>query len=183
MGAHISVSSTQTGSRHRYEDEDEDPAVPSELGALWCREEDLESEDDGNEPPQRPITPAYDRAVSIRFSPSPSGGMVRPLQDDSNTEVFPENIIDHLRVQMGMLRRQTSEARSEAASIAQQLSECQAELSKTRTALRAVEDMLEVEIQKRKEAERVAEEEARVRKAAEDELQTLQARELETTGA
>ena len=183
MSAHISISSTRTGSRHQRDDEEENPTVPSELGAPWCREEDIESEEDGDECPPRPITPAYDRAVRIRFSPSPVRGTVRPLPDDSISETFSENIIDHLRVQMGMLRRQTSEARSEAASMAKQLLESQAEVSKTKTALRAAEDMLEAEVRKRKEAERVAEEEARMRKAIEDELQTLLAREPETAAA
>ena len=183
MSAHISISSTRTGSHHQRDDEEENPTVPSELAAPWCREEDIESEEDGDECPPRPNTPAYDRAVRIRFSPSPVRGTVRPLQDDSISETFSENIIDHLRVQMGMLRRQTSEARSEAASMAKQLLESQAEVSKTKTALRAAEDMLEAEVRKRKEAERVAEEEARMRKAIEDELQTLLAREPETAAA
>jgi Forkhead domain len=179
VGAHVSVSSTRTGSRRRYEDEEEDPKVPSELGASWCREEDLESED---ELPQRPITPAYDRAVTIRFSPSPIRETVHQLQDDYTSDAFPENIIDHLRVQMGTLRRQASEARTEASRMAQQLLESQADVSKTRIALKVAEDMLEAEVRKRREAERVAEEEGRLRKAVEDELQALQAREPGTLG-
>jgi hypothetical protein len=180
VGAHISVSSTRTGSRRRYEDEEEeDPKVPSELGASWCREEDLESED---EPPQRPITPAYDRAVTIRFSPSPIRETVHPLQDDYNSDAFPENFIDHLRIQMGMLRRQASEARAEAARMAQQLLESQAEVSKARIALKVAEDVLEAEVRKRREAEGVAEKETRLREAVEDELQTLQGREPGTLG-
>jgi hypothetical protein len=180
-GAHISFTSTRIRSRHQYEDEGEDHTVPSEPGAPWCTEEELESEDDGDEPPPRPITPAYDRAVSYPFSSSPSRAPVRALQDGSNHEAFPEDIIDHLRDQMGMLRRQTSEAQSKAASMAQQVQESQAEVSKARAALKVAEDMLEAEVRKRKEAERVAEEEARMRKAVEDELETSQARKPETS--
>jgi len=87
---------------------------------------------------------------------------------------MPENIIDHLKVQMGLLRRQTSEARSEAASMAQRLQQCQTEASRAKSALRATEEMLELEVRRREEAERLAEEEAQMRKLVEDELRILQ---------
>ena len=169
MSAQISVSSTRTGNRRSYDHEHEDHLAPFELSAAWRGEEELESEDDCDDPPKRPTTPAYDRAVTVRLSSSPSRGTLRQLQDDSTPDVFPENIIDHLKVQMGMLRRQASEARSEAASIAQQLSESKAVLKDT-------EDRLEAEVLKRKEAERLAEVEARMRRAFEDELRTMQSR-------
>jgi hypothetical protein len=87
---------------------------------------------------------------------------------------MPENIIDHLKVQMGLLRRPTSAARSEAASMAQLLQQCQTEASRDISALRAAEDMIELEVRRREEAERLAEEEARMRKLVEDELRILQ---------
>ena len=164
MSSQFSVSSTRTGNGRPYEDVGRTASF--ELSAAWRGEEELESEDD---PPQRPTTPAYDRAVTVRLSSSPSRGTLRQLQDDSTPDVFPENIIDHLKVQMGMLRRQASEARSEAASMAQQLME-------TKAALKDTEDRLDAEVLKRKEAERLAEEEARMRKAVEDELRTMQSR-------
>ncbi len=169
MSAHMSVSSTRTGKRRSCEHEDEDRTAPFELGAAWRGEEEFESEDDGDDPPQRPTTPAYDRAVTIRLSPSPSRGTLRQPHCDSVPDAFPENIIDHLKIQMGMLRRQASEARSEAASMAQQLLE-------SRAALKATEDRLEAEVLKRKEAERLADEEARTRRAIEDELRTMLSR-------
>ncbi|KAH9004300.1 hypothetical protein EDB86DRAFT_3062588 [Lactarius hatsudake] len=165
LSTHISVSSTRTGTQRSYEHEDEGRTAPFELGAAWLGEEECESEDDNGDPPQRPTTPAYDRAVNIRLSPSPSRGTLRQPHCDSIPDAFPENIIDHLKIQMGILRRQASEARSEAASMAQQLSE-------SRAALKATEDRLEAEVTKRKEAERLANEEARMRKAVEDELRT-----------
>lgn len=169
VSAHISVSSMRTGNGRSYEHEHEDHLAPFELSAAWRGEEEPESEDDCDDPPKRPTTPAYDRAVTVRLSSSPSRGTLRQLQDDSTPDVFPENIIDHLKVQMGMLRRQASEARSEAASIAQQLSDSKAVLKDT-------EDRLEAEVLKRKEAQRLAEVEARMRRAIEDELRTMQSR-------
>ncbi|KAH9044759.1 hypothetical protein EDB85DRAFT_1911050 [Lactarius pseudohatsudake] len=153
LSTHISVSSTRTGARRSYEHEDEGRTAPFELGAAWLGEEECESEDDNGDPPQRPTTPA------------PSRGTLRQLHCDSIPDAFPENIIDHLKIQMGILRRQASEARSEAASLAQQLSE-------SRAVLKATEDRLEAEVTKRKEAERLASEEARMRKAVENELRT-----------
>jgi len=87
---------------------------------------------------------------------------------------MPENIIDHLKVQMGLLRRQTSEARSEAAGMAQRLQQCQTEASRAKGALRVAEEMLQLEGRRREEAERLVEEEARMRKLVEDELRILQ---------
>ena len=173
VGALLSVSTARTGSCRLRDAEDEDHISRSELGASWRAEDDFESEEDGDHGlPQRPITPAYDRPVIL--TPSPSRGTLRQVQDDSLSDAMPENIIDHLKVQMGLLRRQTSEARSEAASMAQRLQQCQAEASRAKSALRAAEDMLELEVRRREEAERLAEEEARIRKSVEDELRILQ---------
>ena len=169
MSAHISVSSMRSGNRRSREYEDEDRTAPFELSAAWRGEEEFESEEDCDDPPQRPTTPAYDRAVTIRLSPSPSRGKLPQLHSDSIPDAFPENIIDHLKIQMGMLRRQASDARSEAASMAQQLLESKA-------ALKATEDRLDAEVLKRKEAERLADEEARMRRAIEDGLRTMQSR-------
>jgi len=174
VSALLSVSNARTGNRHLHEDEDEGRSVRSELGAPWGVEEDFESEDDGDGLPRRPPTPAYDRAGHVHLAPRPNQGASRHLHDDTTSDAFPENIIDHLKVQMGMLRRQASEARSEAASMARQLSQCQAEASEARHALKVTEEMLGVEVRQRKEAERVAEEEARMRQMLEDELRTLQ---------
>ena len=172
MSPVLSVSTVRPSCR-QSEDEDEDPAARFEHGAPWGAEEDLESEDDGDLP-LRPATPAYDRAITVHHTPSPSRSTLRHLQDDSISDAFPENIIDHLKVQMGKLRRQASDSRSEAARMAQQLLESQAETARARSALCATEERLEVEIRKRKEAERVADEEAQMRKMVEDELRTLQ---------
>jgi hypothetical protein len=175
VSALLSVSTARTGSRHLHDDEDEDHVTRSELGASWRVEEDFESEEDGDHRlPPRPITPAYDRAIIMHPTPSPSRERLRQVQDGSLSEVMPENIIDHLKVQMGLLRRQTSEARSEAASMAQRLQQCQAEASRAKSALRAAEEMLELEVGRREDAERLAEEEARMRKLVEDELRILQ---------
>jgi hypothetical protein len=197
-GAPLGVPTARTGSRYLHDNEDEDHVTRSEPGASWHVEEDFESEEDGDhglpsrpitpaydrainvhltQSPSRgtrPITPAYDRAINVHLTSSPSRGTLRRVQDDSLSDAMPENIIDHLKVQMGLLRRQTSDARSEAASMAQRLQQCQTEASRAKSALRAAEDMIELEVRRREEAERLAEEEARMRKLVEDELRILQ---------
>jgi hypothetical protein len=174
VSALLSVSGARSGNCRPYEDEDDDPAVCSEPGAPWGVEDDFESEEDADGLPPRPTTPAYDRAVIIHHTPSPSRGTLRQLQDDYISDASPENIIDHLKVQMGKLRRQASDARSEATSLSQQLSESQAEAARARSALVVAEEMLAAEARKRKQAERVANEEVRMRKMVEEELRTLQ---------
>ncbi|KAI0274796.1 hypothetical protein BC834DRAFT_849614 [Gloeopeniophorella convolvens] len=176
VGGRVSVSAVRIGSHRSYEDEDEDQILSLEQGMIprWRAQEDLESEDDSDGQPQRPVTPPYDRAVAVNPGASPSLGTIRPLQDNLTSDAFPESIIDHLRVQMGMLRRQTSEARSDAASLSQQLADCQTEVSRFKAALKKAEDAAEAEAQKRKQAETHAEEEVRKRRAAEDELRTWQ---------
>jgi len=173
MSPILGISSVRPGDCRQSEDEDGDLAARSELGAPWGAEEDFESEEDGDRLP-RPATPAYDRAITVHRTPSPSRSTLHHLQDDSISDAFPENIIDHLKVQMGKLRRQALESRSEAARMAKQLLESQAETARARSALSAAEEKLEVEIRKRKEAEQVADEEARMRKMVEDELRILQ---------
>jgi hypothetical protein len=54
-----------------------------------------------------------------------------------------------------------------------QLSEAQSEASRAKSALRAAEAMLEEESRKRMDAERAADEEARLRRSAEDALRLL----------
>jgi len=160
--------------RHRLEDEDEERTTRSDYGVPWGMEDEFESEEDGDKLPRRPITPAYDRAADFTVSEGPAQGAPFLLQDDNSMrDAFPENIIDHLKVQMGMLRRQASEARSEVASMARQLSDSKADVSRARSALKATEEMLDVEVRRREEAERFAEEEMRIRRMIEDELRTL----------
>ena len=176
MSSLLTVSTASASNRyHQLEDEDEEHTTRSDYGVPWGMEDEFESEEDGDKLPRRPITPAYDRAADFTVSESPAQGAPLLLQDDNSMmrDAFPENIIDHLKVQMGMLRRQASEAGSEVASMAKQLSESKADVLRARSALKAAEEMLDVEVRRRKEAERVAEEEARIRKMIEDELRTL----------
>jgi len=131
MSSLLTVSTASASNRHQLEDEDEEGTPRSDYGVPWGMEDEFESEEDGDKLPRRPITPAYDRAADFTVSESPAQGAPLLLQDDhSMRDAFPENIIDHLKVQMGMLRRQASEARSEVARMTQQLSESKADVSR-----------------------------------------------------
>jgi len=80
------------------------------------------------------------------------------------------HIIDHLKIEMAGLRRQSAEA---SLRMSDQLAEAQAAASRARAALKAAERMLEDEARKRRDAEREADEEARRRRAAEEKLESL----------
>ena len=83
------------------------------------------------------------------------------------------HIIDHLKIEMAGLRRQSAEAHSVSLRMSDQLAEAQAAASRAKAALKTAERMLEDEARKRRDAEREADEEARRRRAAEEELESL----------
>lgn len=89
----------------------------------------------------------------------------------------PENqdpVIERLKMEMAGLRRQSTDAVNASLRMSSQLSDAQAEAAKARAALKVTESRLEEEIRRRREAEHIAEDEARLRLAAEDALRAYQ---------
>ncbi|EPQ60262.1 hypothetical protein GLOTRDRAFT_112955 [Gloeophyllum trabeum ATCC 11539] len=74
----------------------------------------------------------------------------------------PEAMLDRLRIEMAGLKRQSADAVSLSERMSDQLMEAQAEVSRAKQRLRALETMLEEEARKRREAERLAEEAERL---------------------
>ncbi|KZT27709.1 hypothetical protein NEOLEDRAFT_1130792 [Neolentinus lepideus HHB14362 ss-1] len=118
-------------------------------------------------------TPGPGLSQRPRSSAPSSMGSVCP--QGGETEVM----IDRLRIEMAGLRRQSDDAVSLSKRMSDQLMEAQAEVSRAKQRLRALEDMLEEEGRKRREAERIAqeaealaEEEAQRRRAVEEALVT-----------
>jgi hypothetical protein len=92
-------------------------------------------------------------------------------------EERPEAVIERLQMEIAGLRKQSAEAVSISLRLSDQLAEAQAEASRTRSQLRDAEGMLENEARKRNdvldelsEAKRFAENESRLRRAAEEAL-------------
>ena len=88
--------------------------------------------------------------------------------------IADDGVLDRMQIEMEGLRRQAADAVSVSLRISDQLAEAQAEAARAKAALRATEGLLEEEGRKRREAERVASEENRLRKAAEETTLRLQ---------
>ncbi|KAG1845465.1 hypothetical protein DFJ58DRAFT_800730 [Suillus subalutaceus] len=106
-----------------------------------------------NEAPSRLLSPSISRALITHSD---------------------ENLVDRLQIEMAGLRRQSADAISVSVKISDQLAEAQAEAARAKTALRTVEAMLEGEVIKRREAEYLADQEAKLRRAAEDTIARMQ---------
>jgi len=169
------ISSVQTRSSDHEEDTEDNDSEPCNKGrALRRHEEEYESEEDmltvlDLEP--RSSTPALDRRGSSAQRTSKE-----TYHHTSSRSSGPENIIDHLRIEVEGLRRQSADAISVSVRMSDQLAEAQADASRARAALRAAENMLEDEARKRREAEGLADEESRLRRQAEDALRSLRER-------
>ena len=128
-------------------------------------EDDYESEEDMVVPPHHQSSLAGLDAFRLNEAPScfPSTSTSRALITQSD-----DNLVDRLQIEMAGLRRQSADAISVSLKISDQLAEAQAEAARAKTALRTVEGMLEEEVRKRREAEHLADHEAKLRRAAED---------------
>lgn len=100
--------------------------------------------------------------AASRLYSSENGRRVYSLAD--------EGVIDRMQIEMAGLRRQAADAISVSLRISDQLAEAQAEAARAKAALRATEGLLEEEGRKRREAERIASEEIRLRRIAEETL-------------
>jgi septal ring factor EnvC (AmiA/AmiB activator) len=84
-----------------------------------------------------------------------------------------EDVIEHMRQEIATLRRTSAEAVSTSIRLTEQLANANLEVSRSREAVRDLEDMLQDEANKRKDAERMKELEMERRRAAEHALGTL----------
>ncbi|KAF5368389.1 hypothetical protein D9758_002173 [Tetrapyrgos nigripes] len=80
----------------------------------------------------------------------------------------PESTIDKLQAEIEHLRRQSSDALQLSMRLSEQVAQAHAEANRAKSQLRAVESLLEEETCKRMEAEKAADDEARLRRKAED---------------
>lgn len=83
-------------------------------------------------------------------------------------------LIDRLKMEMAGLRRQSTDAVNASLRLSAQLTEAQADVSRARSTIKVLESRLDEEVRRRREAEHVAEDEARLRLAAEDALRAYQ---------
>lgn len=157
------ISAVRTEGSHHDDGNGEDDM---DLGAdvHEISEDEFESEEDMVVPPHQSSFAGLG-AFGLNESPS---RLLSPSTSRALITHSDENLVDRLQIEMAGLRRQSADAISVSVKISDRLAEAQAEAARAKTALRTVEAMLEAEVIKRREAEYLADQEAKLRRAAED---------------
>ncbi|KZT72879.1 hypothetical protein DAEQUDRAFT_722506 [Daedalea quercina L-15889] len=83
-------------------------------------------------------------------------------------------LIERLKMEMAGLRRQSTDAVNASLRLSAQLTEAQTDTTRARATVKVLEQRLDEEVRRRREAEHIAEDEARLRLAAEDALRAYQ---------
>ncbi|KAF7971531.1 hypothetical protein HWV62_20938 [Athelia sp. TMB] len=161
-----SLSRCQVSSvRTSREEDDEEMMTPEDSEGS---EDEYESED-VMVPPNHRSSMAGLNAFGMQ-PPPPSSTRSTHM---SSFNGYENPSLEALHSEITGLRRQASEAVSVSLRLSDQLADAQAETSRCKSSLRTAEGMLEDESRRRKEAERIADEEGRLRRAAEDALRLL----------
>ncbi|KAF8215917.1 hypothetical protein K438DRAFT_1704843 [Mycena galopus ATCC 62051] len=108
-----------------------------------------------------------------RLIASPQASPRHNPRQFSPDSAHSEDIVERLQMEMANLRRQSADAISMSMQLSDQLARAQAEVSDTQSALEALESKLREETNKRMQAERTAEDALRLRRAAEDALNSM----------
>jgi hypothetical protein len=132
--------------------------------------DEYESEEDMVVPPHQSSFAGLG-AFGLNESPS---RLLSPSTSRALIAHSDRNLVDRLQIEMAGLRRQSADAISVSVKISDRLAEAQAEAARAKAALRTVEAMLEEEVIKRREAEYLADQEAKLRRAAEDTIARMQ---------
>ncbi|KAG0702717.1 hypothetical protein DFH29DRAFT_920128 [Suillus ampliporus] len=158
------ISAVRTGGSVHYEGNGEEDM---DIGADGheMSEDEYESEEDMVVPPHHQSSLAGLGAFGLNEAPS---RLLSPSTSRALITHSDKNLVDRLQIEMAGLRRQSADAISVSLKISDQLAEAQAEAARAKTTLRKVEAMLEEEVIKRREAEYLADQEAKLRRAAED---------------
>ncbi|KIJ66199.1 hypothetical protein HYDPIDRAFT_26570 [Hydnomerulius pinastri MD-312] len=162
------VSAIRTND-HLSEDAEED----GQDGQDRCdvSEDEYESEEDMVVPPNHHPSSSALGVFGVHEVPS---RMYSPERGRRVYSTVDEGLVDRMQIEMAGLRRQSADAVSVSLRISDQLAEAQAEAARAKATLRATESMLEEEGRKRREAERTADEEIRLRRLAEETILRLQ---------
>ncbi|KAH6917022.1 hypothetical protein BKA70DRAFT_1251152 [Coprinopsis sp. MPI-PUGE-AT-0042] len=133
----------------RYDD------CPPESGDEYDSEDDL-------------VHDQYDRHSHPYRPPPPSQGFQLPPIASLDSSQSHPSLVERLQAEIDHLRRQSAEAVSVSLRLSEKLAQAEAEVSRSRSAVQDLEDMLEDETVRRKEAERQASEEAHRRRMTEE---------------
>ncbi|KIK99463.1 hypothetical protein PAXRUDRAFT_822699 [Paxillus rubicundulus Ve08.2h10] len=168
-GTSCSVQQRQVPSIQMYGcNSEEHEAGENNKNRCSASEDEYESEEDMVVPPHHNSSMSGLGILGIRDVPS------RMYSPERGHRFYDDGLFDRMQIEMATLRRQSADAISVSLRISDQLAEAQAEAARTKAALRAAESMLEEEGRKRSEAERIANEEIRLRRTAEETILRLQ---------
>ena len=156
---------------NEYDDENGEEDADPGGDVQQMSEDDYESEEDMVVPPHHQSSLAGLGAFGLNEAPS---DFLSPSTSRTTIPHSDDNLVDRLQIEMATLRRQSADAISVSLKISDQLAEAQAEAARAKTALRTVEGMLEEEVRKRREAEHLADQEAKLRRAVEDTIMRMQ---------
>ena len=135
--------------------------------------------DDEHESEEEMIPQTHSRQASgqssTSFGPSRSSASLQ-LPPFSTLEQTREDALKQMREEIATLRRTSAEAVSTSIRLSEQLANANLEVSRSREAVRDLEDMLQSEATKRSEAERLKDMEVERRRAAEQALNGMATR-------
>ncbi|KAJ6575395.1 hypothetical protein B0H19DRAFT_1128434 [Mycena capillaripes] len=129
--------------------------------------------------PRPHASPQLFASPQLLVSPQPLVASPRQMSPLRGTpQSFPdsadsEEIIERLQMEMANLRRQSAEAISISMRLSDQLAQAQAEVSQIQSALEAMETRMREETNRRRQAEREADDAVRLRHAAEEALKSM----------
>ncbi|KAF8167341.1 hypothetical protein B0H34DRAFT_792076 [Crassisporium funariophilum] len=159
------------------ETEDLGPFPPEDNNGPTVSEDEYESEEEMREysrgGPSQGLAAFNPMRPSTFFTLPPFSALDPPRED--------KEVIEHMRVEIASLRRTSAEAVSTSIRLSEQLANANLEVSRSRDAVRDLEDMLQSEASKRSEAERSKEIEVERRRAAEQVLSGAPSRSSTTT--
>ncbi|KAF8832026.1 hypothetical protein HHX47_DHR1001041 [Lentinula edodes] len=150
--------------------EGQDELMACDEGAKTPRDEEMYDESDED------LLHPFDRRsslIGLTNYPTnvPSSQSPLPPLDESNSKT-----IERLESESAELRRQASDAVQLSIRLSDQLAQAHTEASRAQSALRSVEALLEKETTKRVEAEKLADDEMRLRRDAEEALWLMEKR-------
>ena len=152
-----SSSETGDGGKTTHEEDNNGPTVS----------------DDEHESEEEMFSQTHSRQLSGQSVTEPRSSGCLPLPPFSTME---QTGVKQMREEIATLRRTTAEAVSTSIRLSEQLANANLEVSRSREAVRDLEDMLQSEIAKRSEAERLKDIEAERRRAAEQALNGIVSR-------
>jgi len=127
-------------------------------------DDEFESEEDMSRP--RETRPNSTTTAFVPTRPSP----IFSIPSFSGTDKTKDDIIEHMRQEIANLRRTSAEAVSTSLRLSEQLSNAHFEVARSHEVVSHLEEMLQDELMKRRDAERQREVEAERRRAAEQAL-------------